>query len=159
MAKRIANHQLVKLHRNYTVDDISRLLGVHKNTVRTWIKEGLPVCDRLRPLLVLGFELQTFLRSRRVKNKRPCKPDELYCFRCRTPRTAAGGMADCTFETGKVGMLQAICPVCFCMMNRRINRAQLDSFASILTITQTRAPEQVSNTTQANVSCDFENGA
>ena len=67
MGKRHPNHRLVKIHRNYTVDDVSRLLGVHKNTVRAWIKAGLPVMDEKRPLLILGYVLRDFLKSRRTK--------------------------------------------------------------------------------------------
>ncbi len=41
MAK-LPNHRLVKIHRSYTVEDAARCLAVHKNTVRRWIKAGLP---------------------------------------------------------------------------------------------------------------------
>jgi hypothetical protein len=34
---RYPNYRLVKIHRNYTVEEIARLLKVHKNTVRGWI--------------------------------------------------------------------------------------------------------------------------
>jgi hypothetical protein len=33
MRKRHPNHRLVKSHRNYTVEEITRLLGKHENTV------------------------------------------------------------------------------------------------------------------------------
>ena len=39
MGKRHPNYRLVKINRNYTVDDVSRTLGVHKGTVRNWIKQ------------------------------------------------------------------------------------------------------------------------
>ena len=42
MAKRHPNHRQVKIHHNYTVEEIASLFGIHKNTVREWIKAGLP---------------------------------------------------------------------------------------------------------------------
>lgn len=155
MAKRFANHRLVKIHRNYSVEEISLLLSVHKNTVRSWIKEGLSTCDDRRPVLILGNHLVDFLRRRRAKNKQPCKLGELYCFRCRAPKFPAGSMADCLIVTDKIGHLQGICPDCFCMMNRRISLARLHQFRLILAITLREAQEQVSNRAQPNLNSDF----
>ena len=87
MPRRRPNHRLVKLHRSYTVEEVATLLGVHRNTVREWIKRGLPTCDGKRPLLILGRELAAFLQARRAKNKRACLPGEIYCVRCHVPRT------------------------------------------------------------------------
>jgi hypothetical protein len=159
MAKRFANHRLVKIHRSYTIEEIASLLDVHKHTVRSWIKDGLPTCDNRRPILIVGVQLSDFLKGRRTKNKQPCKLGEFFCFRCRLPRTPAGGMADCLLVSDKIGHLQAICPDCFCMMNRRVSLARLDQFRAILAITLREAEEQVSNTTQPNVNRDFEREA
>ena len=43
MAKTRLNPWLAKIHRNYTVEEAARLYGLHRNTVRQWIKRGLPV--------------------------------------------------------------------------------------------------------------------
>ena len=89
MKKRRPNYRRVKIHRNYTIEDIARLFGIHKNTVRHWIKEGLETINDKRPILILGPVLKEFLQIRRLKNKQTCKPDELYCLRCRTPKLPA----------------------------------------------------------------------
>src|SRR5271165_6576292 len=86
LRKRRPNYRLVKIHRNYTVEEIARLFGAHKNTVRHWIKSGLKTLDRRRPLLVHGSDLSVFLRDRKQKKKRPCQPGEFYCLRCRAPK-------------------------------------------------------------------------
>ena len=44
MPRRGPNYRLVKIHRNYTVEEAARMFGIHKNTVRAWIEAGLPVC-------------------------------------------------------------------------------------------------------------------
>jgi uncharacterized protein YjcR len=87
--RRHHNHRLVKIHRSYTVEEIARLFGIHKNTVRHWVKEGLATSDDKRPILILGHVLAAFLQARRTKNKQTCKPGELYCVRCRAPRSPA----------------------------------------------------------------------
>ena len=54
------NHRLVKTHRTYTVEEIASLFHVHRNTVREWVRRGLPTCDDRRPMLILGAELAAF---------------------------------------------------------------------------------------------------
>jgi DNA-binding XRE family transcriptional regulator len=112
MRKRRPKYRLVKIHRSYTVEEAARLLGAHKNTVRAWVKVGLPTCDSKRPTLILGRELAAYLQARRTKNKRPCKPGEIYCVRCRAPKRPAGGMAEYHPTTATLGNLIGICPDC-----------------------------------------------
>ena len=105
MRKRRPNPRLVKIHRSYTVEEVARLFGTHKNTVRAWVKAGLPTCDSKRPTLILGRELAAYLQARRTKNKRPCQPGEIYCVRCRAPKSPAGDMAEYQPITARLGNL------------------------------------------------------
>jgi hypothetical protein len=105
MRKRRPNYRLVKIHRNYTVEEAAELLGTHKNTVRAWVKAGLPTTDDKRPALILRRELALYLQARRTKNKRPCSPGEIYCVRCRAPRRPAGDMAEYQPITASLGNL------------------------------------------------------
>ncbi len=125
MKKRHPNHRLVKIHRSYTVEEIADLFGIHKNTVRGWVKVGLAISDNKRPMLILGHDLVAFLQGRRVKNKQTCKPGEMYCVRCRSPKFPAEDMADYSPVTEKFGNLIAICPDCDSIMNRRVSLAKL----------------------------------
>jgi hypothetical protein len=134
MRKRRPNHRLVKIHRNYSVEDVARLFGAHKNTVRAWLKDGLPTCDRKRPVLILGNDLAAYLKARRTKNKQPCRPGEIYCVRCRAPKTPAGSMADYKATTASLGNLVGICPDCVGLIYRRVNKAKLPQIRGNLDI-------------------------
>ncbi len=139
MRKRRPNYRLVKIHRNYTVEEVARLLGTHKNTVRVWVKAGLPICDSKRPMLILGRDLAAYLKARRMENKRPCQPGEIYCVRCRAPKLPAGEMAEYEPVTGKFGNLKGICPDCEGMIFRRASVAKLVQIRGKLDITVTEA--------------------
>jgi excisionase family DNA binding protein len=154
-ANRRPSHRRVKRHRNYTVEEIAILFGIHKNTVREWIKSGLAHIDDRRPMLILGQDLASFLLARRTRNKRTCQPGEMYCVRCRAPKMAAGGMADYLPDTDKVGALKAICPDCDCMMNRRVSRAKMAQGCGKLEITFPLGLDQVSNSVQPTVNSDL----
>jgi excisionase family DNA binding protein len=155
MRKRRPNYRLVKIHRNYTVEEVARLFGVHKNTVRTWVKSGLPVCDLRRPTLIRGRELAAYLKARRTKNKRPCQPGEIYCVRCRASKHPAGSMAEYRPTTERLGNLIGICPDCEGMMYRRASKAKLPAIQAKLEVTFAQAGRQVSESDSPFVNRDF----
>lgn len=155
MSKRHPNPRLAKIHRNYTVDEIAKLYGVHKNSVRSWVKGGLPTTDDRRPMLILGRDLVAFLHARRVKNKRPCRPGEIYCMRCRAPQKPAGDMAEYQPITATSGNLIGICPCCDSMMYRRVNLARLAQVGANLDITMPQAPPHIDESPQPCVNSDL----
>ncbi|MFO1398260.1 MAG: helix-turn-helix domain-containing protein [Burkholderiales bacterium] len=137
------NPRLVKMYRTYTVEEVARLFDKHRNTVRSWVKEGLPTLDSGKPMLIMGSALITFLRARRERNRRPCGPGRLYCMRCREPRVPAGSMADYQQITTTVGNLVGLCPVCEGLMNRRVNNRKLADVASGLDVRLAKAEEDI----------------
>lgn len=154
--KRRPNYRLVKINRNYTIGEIADLLGKHKHTVRQWIRAGLSTCsDTKRPVLVLGPDLRAFLQARRSKNKRPCRPGEIYCVRCRAPKIPWGEMADYRPLTETIGNLKAICPDCGCIINRRVSLAKLGQVRGQMDITFPQALRQLVESDQPPVNCDF----
>jgi hypothetical protein len=158
MSKRNPNHQHVKIHRTYTVEEIANRFGIHKNTVRNWQKNGLATIDDKRPLLFYGQTLATFLKAKRTKNKRPCKIGEIYCIRCRAPKKPAGDMAKYQPVTATVGNLVAICPDCELMMNRRISISKLEQFRSQMDITLPQALQHIVESNQPTVNSDLRYG-
>ena len=155
MRKRHPNPRLAKIHRNYTVDEVAHLFGVHRNTVREWVKRGLPTNDGKRPMLILGRDLVAFLTARRAKNKRTCQPGEIYCVRCRAPRAPAGDMVDYVPVTATLGNLVAICSACETMMYRRVSLAKLEHVRGILDITMPQALEHIGESAQPTVNSDL----
>ena len=159
MAKRHQNPRLAKIHRSYTVDEIADLYRVGKNTVRNWIKQGLPTCDNKRPMLILGSDLNAFHEKRRNKNKQPCKPDEIYCVRCRIPKEPAAGMVEYQPINEKSGNLVAICPDCESMIYRRISMAKIKQISSHMSITLPLSHLHIIESHQPSVNSDFSIGA
>lgn len=159
MGTRLPNPRLAKIHRNYSVEEIAALFGVHRNTVRQWIKQGLPKIDDRRPMLILGRDLEAFLQARRTRNKRTCQPGELYCVRCRAPKAPAGDMAEYIALTDTFGNLIAICPDCGLMMNRRVSLPQLVQIQGQMDITLPQALPHISESAQPCVNSDLRPGA
>ncbi len=133
MPKRI-NPNLAKIHRSYLVGEASALLGVHSNTVRAWVKEGLPVNDNKRPMLILGCELREFLQQRNRKAKRPCKPNEMYCLKCRRPQKPMEGMVDYEPMNDTRGQLKGLCPSCGGIINRFATLQELSELGRFLDV-------------------------
>jgi hypothetical protein len=117
------------------VEEVARLFGIHRNTVRGWLKAGLRPIDGGRPALVLGDELRRFLGERCASRKRPTPPGMIYCLRCREPRRPAAGMADFVPRTSATGDLLGICPVCDLMLYRRVGFAALTATKGELDVT------------------------
>ena len=155
MSKRHPNPRLAKIHRNYTVEEVAGLFDVHRNTVREWVKRGLPTNDDRRPMLILGRDLVDFFHARRANNKRTCQPGEIYCVRCRAPKAPAGDMADYQPVTATLGNLIGICPDCEAMMYRRVNLAKLEQVRGKLDITMPQALPHIDEIAQPSVNSDL----
>ena len=132
----------VKIHRNYTVEEAARVLGVAKITVRRWIKGGLPALTDRKPTLILGSDLAQFLSERKTA-RQACQPHECFCVKCRRPRRPAADMAEFIPLTPILGNLRAICPTCGTLMHRRIRREALEPLLGILDLTFAKAPPRI----------------
>jgi hypothetical protein len=155
MGKRHPNHRLVKIHRSYTVEEIAKLFGIHKNTVRRWVKDGLAPTDDKRPMLILGHVLGAFLQARRAKNKQTCKPGELYCVCCRAPKPPAGDMAEYFPITEKFGNLVGICPDCDAFMNRHVSLAKIEQIRGRIDISFPEELRQLYKSANPTLNSDF----
>ena len=151
--KRI-NPRAAKLHRSYSVKELADLLGVHKHTVRGWLKAGMPTCEGARPALIHGDEFQVWWSMRRKAAKRPLKPGQLYCFRCREPKAPALGMVEYAAINSAAGNLKAMCETCGTMMHRRTRPADLAARMPGLDVQITEAPLSIGERARPSANCD-----
>jgi len=154
MPKRL-NPNLAKIHRSYSVEEVAGLFGVHKNTVRAWIKAGMPVCDECRPTLILGHHLRSYLQAKRQVTKRKCKPFEMYCLRCRMPRRPAGDMVDFEPLNESTGRLTGICPNCDALMNRYASAASLAKISGYWEVRTPKAQQHINERDIPLLNSDF----
>jgi hypothetical protein len=152
------NPRRAKIHRSYSVEEVSRLFGIHKNTVRNWLRQGLSPIDGERPTVVRGVELRRFLTARRTSARQTCGPGRIFCLPCRAPKVPAGNMADCIAVGETTGTLRGICPDCDRMIYRRVNPKKLDAVRGHLDVTLTQARPRIEDTVRPNVNCDSNEG-
>ncbi len=136
MPKRVS-WRLVKRHRPYRVDEVSRLLSVSKGTVRRWVKTGLPIVGPEKPFLITGDDLIEFLKNRSKKGQK-LKVDECWCFSCQSPRKPAYGEVTIEVSNQKSGMMHALCKNCTNLMFKRISQAQILELNAIVRVTINR---------------------
>ena len=156
MAARRANPQRIKLHRSYSVAELEKRLGVHKNTVRLWQQAGLKPIDASRPVLFQGVVLKAFLAKRNASRKRPCPPGTIFCFRCREPRRPANGALDYMAATPLSGQLRAQCEACGAMMHQHVRRVDLAAKMPGMHIQIREAPPRIGGSPSPSPNCDSE---
>lgn len=159
MNARYPSPRRVKIHRLYSVEEVSALLGVHKNTVRRWIKSGLKPIDHLRPTMLRGPDVLAFLQDRKAAGKRPCGAGEIYCFKCRTPRSPDGGFVDLEVVSPTSGRLVGLCPNCGTLLFRQVNPAKINAFRGKLEITIRPAQSRLRDSLMPKLNDDFKGPA
>lgn len=133
MARRY-NTRSIRLHQSFDVSQVAELLGTTQQTVRIWIKAGLPVLRTQRPTLILGFHLREFLNERNEKAKCPTAFDEFYCLCCRKPQKPLGMMADYIPINENAGRIVALCGCCESTCNRFIKKSDLPKLSRVFEI-------------------------
>jgi hypothetical protein len=139
---KIPNPRLAKLHRAYTVEQTARLFAVHRNTVRAWIRAGLPTVAG-RPVLIEGRELRAFLERRRAAAKRPCSPGTLYCLKCHVPRPPVPRAVVFEAREHGAGSLRAICATCGTRMFQRARQERLAAVMPGIAVLIVKAPVRI----------------
>lgn len=91
---------------------------MHRATIRNWVRAGLPLLDQAKPQLVRGTELYAWVKKRRADKKRKCAANEMYCLKCRMPRTALAGSTSIIARNVRSLLVKGQCVTCGTKMNR-----------------------------------------
>lgn len=136
-AKRRYNIARIKVAYSYTIVEIEKLYGVHNKTVHGWIKRGLPVIDKRRPIKIFGGELKAFLTQEQTARKSVCKPHEIYCLKCRKPQTPWEKLVDIVVQNERQLTLKGLCPVCDSTLNRAGSIHHIDTYKLVFDVQNT----------------------
>jgi hypothetical protein len=150
------NARRVKVHRNYTLEEAAKLFGAHKNTLRNWLKEGLPKVDDRRPILILGRQLASFVHARRQERRQRCAAFEFYCFKCRKPRRLVAGTAEYLPSRAAAGNLRGTCADCGTRMYRRVSLRRLAAWVGDLRVALPQAQQSIVEGADPSLNCHLE---
>ena len=137
------NPNLVKINRSYSFEELAMVFGVHKNTVSNWVKNGLPCLKERRPFLILGAEAKMYLKERRVSKKQKCKPDELFCMRCKAPTKPVDKFVEYLPLTTAKGRLTGFCDRCKCVINKFVSYSSLETYSALFDFTKPKELEHI----------------
>jgi hypothetical protein len=115
----------IRTTKTYKVPEIAKTLDRNVATVRSWVRDDLPTLDGQTPTLVLGSELKAWLKAKWSARKQQCKPDELFCFKCRKPSRPRPGSAQIVPRNEKTVTIKGRCATCDTRMNQAGSRAKL----------------------------------
>ena len=132
--KRKYNTNLIKETLSYSIYDIASLFGIHRATVRQWFKEGLPMIDNRKPYLVLGSDLKEFIKKRQGNRKTRCSTNELYCCKCRKPRTSWNNLVDLKILNERRFLIMGICSQCDTRINKLSSLKKIDNIKEIFAV-------------------------
>jgi excisionase family DNA binding protein len=125
---RRADWRRIKSKYSYTVEEAARVLNLHRNTVRNWVRRGgLSAMTGSRPHLILGTVLIEFLKARRLALKRKCGLGELYCLKCRAPRKPVPELIEYRPMTSGRTRIVCICSTCERLMHRFVANRNLEA--------------------------------
>jgi hypothetical protein len=117
--RRTFNAKVFRPRRAYSFAEIAEMLGIHLRTVQLWRKEGLKIlADGVKPYLVMGRDIQDFLKDRIRKRKKPLQLGQFFCPRCQQPRNSLVRHLRVDFTNRMLGprhrqaIIRGICEVC-----------------------------------------------
>ncbi len=113
----------IKTKRSYTFKEIADLFDVHVRTIQAWHVDGLVTLEGSNnPYLVMGIDVQNYIKQQKQKHKVALKENEFYCISCRkavTPTEVFSNSNGIKMGGNKQSViLSGVCPTC----NRKVNR-------------------------------------
>lgn len=133
MAKRIYPLNVIKYWYVYDLDEICKLYApyrLHRQTVRRWIKEGLPTIDERKPTLIYGNHLKAFLGKHNKAHKCHTAFEQFFCMKCRDARCPYKKQIQLDLRN-KCLQVKALCKECKSLMNKGYKLDDLQKLKSI----------------------------
>ncbi len=155
--KRVFNTTLIKGTLSYTTMEAATRLDVHKRTIEEWYKAGLDRIDDHKPFLIHGSDLIAFIEERQGARKQVCKPDQLYCVKCRMPRESRDHCVDIRFLSAKRLMIYGCCACCHSPTHKLASAKTLAELQQVFTVLEVRG-KNLPGSAQAIVSTDIKKG-
>ncbi len=149
------NHNLVKINRNYTFEELAAVFDVHKNTVSAWVKNGLPCLKERRPFLILGEDAKLYLQGQRAGKKQRCKPNELFCMRCKAPTRPAESFVEYLPLSATKGRLTGFCERCECVVNKFVRYDSLERYSALFDLSKPIALEGINDSNNPLLNSDL----
>jgi hypothetical protein len=149
------NPNKAKINRSYTFEELAEVYGVHKNTIAQWVKKGLPCLKEMRPFLILGADVRDYLQAQRVDKKQKCKPNELFCMRCKTPTTPAENFVEYLPTSPTKGRLVGFCSHCECLINKFVSFKSFADQSGIFDLTMPKELEHINDSDNPLLNSDF----
>jgi excisionase family DNA binding protein len=144
----------IKTLRSYTIQEAADTLRVHRNAVRHWIKKcGLPALADRRPHLIRGADLIEFLKGRRAARRTKCGSGQLFCLKCRLPRSPAAGLVEYRASAAGRGSLIGICTVCETIMRRFVSKDRADAILAEFSASPARGQESLVDSARPALNC------
>ena len=134
MAKRVSTRK-IKKHRLYGYEEAGGVLGVTPHTVRSWRTSGLQVMTASTPHYILGAELIRYIADKQAKKSIKMGLNQMYCFKCKTPKKPLSGIVDYIPINDTRGRLTGLCESCAGGLQRFVGKSDLGKFGQIYEIT------------------------
>ena len=81
------NANLIISNRSYSTEKIEKLLKIHPQTVRGWIKEGNLQAISNKPISIYGAVLKEFIKNRNESHKKTLEFNQMKCLKCKAIST------------------------------------------------------------------------
>lgn len=149
------NPNLIKIHRNYTYEELAVVFGIHKNTIAAWVKSGLPCLQERRPFLITGHDAKAFLKNRRVTKKQKCKQNEFFCMRCKAPVRPFENFVEYLPTSITKGRLTGFCERCESIINKIASKASIEAYSLIFTLEISKGVKHINDTDKPLLNSDL----
>lgn len=121
----------VKAVLTYEISEAAAALNKSPATIRSWIKDGLPVMASQKPYLLLGADIRSYLQSKSRDAKSPLEETELFCPACKTGHEPVDMRVTQQSFSPKTTLLKGTCSQCSATATRIVSTPKLPDCAKI----------------------------